>query len=243
MGTPLATFTNGTAMSATDVNAALLASRNYINSGIVTADFEAAGLRLEQFYRPDYYAVPRPWFDGEFAQVLDARGGQAPGELPLSLHTAGTSEARGRGFGEVRDRYSIFPAFSLLPGGWAPIEDLDRRLYVEVASRIRITAGWFAHCVVNTVTPPIVGGFFDLRYRRVEDGLDAVPTVITGTRRQVLFPSYGPYFSVIGDINVSAANVGTYDIGVCFADASVGANAWQVSLVHRNIVVEVHKRG
>ena len=239
MGTPLATFTNGTAMTASAANTALTASRNYLNSGIVTADFETAGVRLEQMYRPDYYAVPRPWFDGEFNQVLDARAGQAPGELPFSLHGG---PARGRGVGEVIDRYSIYPRFGLLPGGWIAVEGLDRRLYIDVPSRIRIQAQWFGHPIVDSATLQ-VAGHFDLRYRRVESGLDAVPTIISATKCQVVFDSYRQYFSVIGDVNVTAGNEGTYDIGVCFADVGVGANAWQVVCIQRNLVLEVLKRG
>jgi hypothetical protein len=237
MPTPTQVFTDGDVMSV-NVATALAAIRTYMTGGWVLADFQNNSLRSEQAYRPDFYAVPEYWFDGDFAQILYATGGQSPAPIPRPIDTP----SEGRGFGLIRDRYPIFPNLCTLEAEWAPVERLSRRLYIDVPSTIRITAQWYAHHAQNGATTPIRFGSFHLRWRRVEDGPTAVPAIIPGTERMILAPEPRHQFSVIGSLVVLAGQEGTYDVGVCYnRDTNTHAEAFQLSVMQRHLGIEVIK--
>jgi hypothetical protein len=237
MPTPTNTFNDGDVMFA-GVASTLASIRTYMAGGWILADFDANGIRSEQCYRPDFYAVPEVWLDGDFAQIHGATAGQQPSPIPRPYDIA----ADGRGFGLVRDRFPIYPNLAVLNNVWAPVERLSRRLYVEVPSNLRITAQWFTHHAQDGVTAPIRFGSFNLRWRRVEDGPTAVPAILPATDRMILAPEFRHQFTLHANLAVVAGQEGTYDIGVCYnRDTLTSAEAYQISTMQRHLGIEVLK--
>lgn len=252
MGTPTFAFVNTTVMDDAAVTTADDAVRDYLNGQWVLGDFAAAGIRSEQLYRPDWYATPagdrqsspRAWFDGEFGALHDVRRCQNAGGLAVSMTQAELNyQARGRGFGHIRDRYPIYPNFVALLDGRVPLPGLVDRISVEVPGSIRVCAQWYAGLVAGTAGDKHFGRF-QMCYRRVEDGNDGPMTNIAGTIREILHTEERHNFMLIGHVAVASGAEGTYDVAVVYEHAGLAdANATQLSVCQGNMTFEVVKEG
>lgn len=61
MGLSLGTFTTGTAISASDLNARVVSVEDFLNEGIVQGDLDsAAWVATRHLYKPEFYGAPAP---------------------------------------------------------------------------------------------------------------------------------------------------------------------------------------
>lgn len=231
MGTPTATFTNGTVMSSTAVNAALAAARAYVDNGLVANDVTDASLGFENLFRPDVYLVPQPWQEAESQTI----GGRILGIDQSSYPSQ--DGGIGRGVGQVggTGRVDIYP-FKLPKGDQLAVRGLGRRLPIDANAVVDITAVFFAHAV----SPPATfdhAGRFVLCWRRVQDDLDADGTVIQGTQRQIWSIEERGQFAIHAQVAPIAD--GDYDFFVVYQRGSCVAAVQQICVLTRSLVVEV----
>ena len=232
MGTPAATFTNGTTMSPTATAAADTAARDYLNNGLVGGDFADDGLTFPCVFRPDYGLVPSIWEEA----VSQSIGG---GSMGFDTPTFPTQDqGQGRGVGQSQERYNLYPNLQVR-GGYLPIPGLSRRMPVDATALVEVTAQFFAQAVSSTATDDHAG-HFELRYRRVEADLNGDGTTFGGTRRICWSREERGYFVMFGQVSLSTS--GNYDFFVVYKKGSAAAGVTEVVVAQRTIVVEVFQQ-